>query len=98
MEIIRAILYTILPACIMVFCISGVFYFQKDRIYRGYPSGWLDIKKHSIPDDVRGFLGTDGKRVEYLYIVRWGPYGQIIFSEYDKTYLTHWQPLPDLPE
>lgn len=61
-------------------------------------SGWMDIKKHPIPKDIRGFLGSDGKKVDYIYSVTWGPYGEVIFNNYDKTYITHWQALPQPPE
>lgn len=44
-EIIKVIYIAILPGIIMGFLIAGIFYFQKEKIYR-YPSeGWIDVKK-----------------------------------------------------
>lgn len=97
-EIIKCVFYTILPACIVMFCLSGIFYFQKDRIYRQNSTGWLDIKKNPIPEDIREFIATDGKTVECKFSVQWGRYGEVIFNNHKKTYITYWQPLPDVPK
>ncbi len=99
LDIIKIIGYTILPYALGAFLgCSAIYLFQKEKIYRISSIGWLDIKKHPIPHDIRGFIGTDGKKVDYIYLVKWGPYGEVFFSEYNRTYITHWQPLPDLPE
>lgn len=98
MEIIKTIANVLWMPIIMFFLMFGIIYFQKERIYRSFPSGWLDIKKYPIPEDIKYFIATDGNTVEYIYGLSWGPYGEVIFDKYKKTYITHWQPLPDLPK
>ncbi len=98
-EGINQIGLTLLIYSIIFLTFSGAVYlFQKDKIYRGFPQGWLDIKTHKIPKDIRHFIATDGKKVEVLSSCTWGPYGEIYFSSYDKSFVTHWQPLPDVPK
>lgn len=93
--IFRALL---IPSFTFCFLFTGIYFYQKEKIYR-YPSNdWLDIKKYPIPKDIRGFIATDGKKVEYLFFIKWGPYGEIFFDYNKETYITHWQPLPDLPK
>lgn len=81
---------------LLMFSLS-IYIFKKEKIYRGYPQGWLDIKSNPIPKDIKNFIATDGKTVEVIYMCTWGPYGEIYFNRYDKTFVTHWQLLPDVP-
>lgn len=99
LETISKILYTFIPGALIFFCLSvGIYLFSKDKIYR-YPSNeWLDVKKVPIPEGIKEYIATDGKRVSHMYSVDWGPHGQIIFCKYDKTYTTHWMPYPDVPQ
>jgi len=76
----------------------AIYIFQKDKIYRCPSNEWIDIKKHPIPNDIRGFIATDCKKVDYLYEIIWGPYGEVYFNKYNKTYVTYWQALPDVPK
>jgi len=81
-----------------IFFSGAVYIFQKDKIYRGFPEGWLDVKTHKIPKDIICFIATDGKKVDIIYQCNWAPYGEIYFNRYKNTYVTHWQPLPDAPK
>jgi hypothetical protein len=98
MEILNQISSALLPGVVIFFIASSIILYQKEKIYMSPSSEWVDVKKHPIPKDIRCFLGTDGKKVEYFYTVQWGPYGEIIFNNYEKTYLTHWQAMPCPPE
>lgn len=90
---------TLLPAFVMITCvILCIHFFQKERIYRYPASNWMRLEDHPIPEDIRGFIATDGQTVDYKYTLNWAPHGKIYFSEYNKTYITHWMPLPDAPK
>ena len=98
LEQIGKISWNILPLTLIPLIMWGsLFFLWKDRVYRYRAQGWLDIKTHPISDDIRGFIATDGKKVDYLYLVEWGPYGEVLFNSYDKTYVKYWQPLPEAP-
>jgi Protein of unknown function (DUF551) len=99
MQTFYGVTLSLLPGFFILTCvILCIYFFQKEKIYR-YPSDkWLPIKEYPIPKDIRGFIGTDGKKVDYVYQVTWAPYGEIFFNTYDKTYITHWMPLPDAPK
>jgi hypothetical protein len=99
MQTFYSITLCLVPGFAIFTCLLLISHFyHKDKIYR-YPSDkWLEIKEHPIPDDIRGFLATDGKTVDYCYTIKWAPHGKIYFSEYSKTYISHWMPLPDVPE
>lgn len=87
------------PAFVIFTCaILIMHFFQKDKIYRYPTNEWLNLKENPIPDDIHGFIATDGKSVDYKYSISWAPHGKIYFSQYNKTYITHWMPLPDLPK
>lgn len=105
MEIIKNIVYTLwvfVPFYLIFITLIVYTRYQQPKVYRIKSSGWLDIKNYPIPEDIEGFLATDGKKVDYKYNIQWGPYGNVIFRKSysnDKiSYITHWQPLPDLPE
>src|SRR5271169_6447531 len=90
---------SLIPAFVIFTCaILIMHFFQKQKIYRYPTSDWMNIEHQPIPDDIRGFLATDGKTVEYCYFIKWAPHGKIYFSEYNKTYISHWMPLPDVPK
>lgn len=95
------LLWMFVPACIIILTLSIHDRYKQPKIYRVQSSGWLDIKTHPLPKDIKGYLATDGKEVDYKYSVEWGPYGDVYYrkSYYtDKhTYITYWQPMPDLP-
>lgn len=97
MELIEMITKTLMPGAVVFLILSSITLYNKRKIYMSPSSGWLDIKKYPIPNDIKGYLGTDGKTVDYMYDLSWGPHGEILFNNYDKTYLTHWQALPAPP-
>lgn len=74
------------------------YYLNKQGYYRCSTTGWLSVKDHPIPEDIRGFIATDGNKVEYIYGLEWGPYGKVFMNKYEKTFITHWQPLPEPPK
>lgn len=88
----------IIPSLTFCFLFTGIYFYKKEKIYRYTTTDWLEIKKYPIPKDIRGFIATDGKKVEHIHSITWGPYGEVIFNKYDETYLTHWMPLPDVPK
>jgi Protein of unknown function (DUF551) len=97
-EAINEISKVMLPAAVVALFMGGFLFLQKDRIYRQPSVGWLDVKTHKIPEDIKGFLATDGKKVDSKYQPEWGPNGEAIFNRYEKTYVTHWQPFPEPPK
>lgn len=97
-EVIYAICQILLPSALIGIIIASVHYIHKDKIYRSNSTGWLSVKEYPIPEDIRDFLATDGNKVVCLYKPKWGPHGKVHFGEYDKTHITHWQPLPDVPK
>lgn len=97
-EIIKTITHVFLPTSLLVIALFCAFHFKKPRIYRSDSAGWLSIKDHPIPEDMRDFIATDGKNVEYIHSPKWGPHGKVYFESYKETFITHWQPLPDIPK
>lgn len=95
-------LYSFAPmllTCSCLFLFSLYIYFlTKPRIYRYPAKGWIDIKSNPIPDDATDILITDGKDVRHVYTVEWGSNGKVIMSCYNKTFVTHWQPMPEAPK
>ena len=87
-----------IPVLTFFLAITAIYFFQKEKIYRYECNTWLDIKSNPIPKDIKGFIATDGKYVDYIYIINWGPYGEIYFNFRKDTYVTYWQPLPDAPK
>lgn len=99
LDFLYSLFITLFPGALIFFCCSiGIYFFQKEKIYRYTGNGWLDVKEYPIPDDARNFIVTDGKNVDCQYSIKWSPHGKIYFSEYQKTFVTHWQPLPDVPK
>jgi hypothetical protein len=97
LDIIKSASIALFPGVLTLFIISSIIFYQKDKIYRYQSTEWFDVKKYPIPKDIKGFIGTDGKKVQYIAYIEWAPYGEIFFDKYDKTILTHWHPLPDVP-
>src|ERR1700674_1541214 len=99
MKTFDMILLPFVPVAIIFFCISLGFYFlHKEKIYRYPAEGWLSVKDHPIPEDIKNFIATDGKTVTTLYEPKWGPHGGVYFDKYDKTFVKYWRPLPEAPK
>jgi hypothetical protein len=98
MNIVNSISLTIIPGTLIFLILSCYSFYNKDKIYRYHEKGWMDVNEYKIPEDIKGFLATDGKKVQHIYYPSWGPHGKVIFNSYDKTYVTHWQPLPSPPK
>jgi hypothetical protein len=95
-EIINAISVMLMPAAIIIFVAGGITFYHKQKVYRIEPTGWLSVEEHQIPKDIKDYLGTNGREVKHFYKVQWGPHGKIWYDT-DKTYITHWQAFPDVP-
>ena len=91
------IIWTISSILILPTLMLSIIYFLKEPKIRYPDKGWMDIKSHPIPDNIKDYIATDGKTVSTKYGIEWGPHGEIIFCKYDKTYLKYWQPLPEPP-
>jgi hypothetical protein len=68
------------------------------NIYRYEGKGWLDVNQYPIPDDMRYYLVTDGKEIKNEVYPEYDRNGKPIFNKYSKTFVTHWQPYPDVPK
>lgn len=98
-EIMKYMSVTLLSGALPFFLVAaGVHFLNKEKKYRFPGTGWLNIKEVPLPEDLKDYIATDGKKVEYKSSIRWAPYGKVYFCEYDKTYITHWQPFPDVPK
>lgn len=83
--------------CGSLLIVYDIFFKKKQKIYR-YPSaGWMDINKFPLPEDIKDYLATDGKDICHFYMPKYDSNGKTYFCSYDKTYITHWQPLPEAP-
>lgn len=88
----------ILPGLSIIFITSALFFYTKEKKYCYDTNGWLDIKKYPIPEDIGDFFATDGKEVKHFYTPRWGPHGEVLFSDYSKkSYVKYWLPMPSIP-
>lgn len=102
MDILQFLIYTLVPALILPCLLFFGFYIsdliKKKKVVR-YPSKeWLLLTENPIPQKVEGeILASDGKKVKYIDRIRWAPHGKIWFEEYDKTFVTHWMPMPEAP-
>lgn len=105
MEIIKNIsnvLWLFVPACTIFIALTIHIRCKQPKIYRIPSQGWLHIKENPIPIDIKEYIASDGKEVSIKYDIKWGPRGEIYYknNSYSNefSYITHWQPLPDLPE
>lgn len=70
----------------------------KYKYYTSNDNGWLDINAHPIPEDFDDELMiSDGNNVKTLFAVQYNSKGQLVYSSYRKTLVTHWMPLPKPP-
>ena len=82
---------------------SVVFYFfnKPKKIYIvDHDYGWLDIKKHPIPDDdiFYKYIATDGKKVKAMTGFDYNKKGDLFLCSYDKTLIKFWMPYHQPPK
>ncbi len=80
-----------------IFSIWFSFFKKRNKVYRYPAQGWLDIEKHPLPEDLKGFISSDGQEIMMENYIDYSPTGRPYFCKYEKTYIKFWQPLPEAP-
>lgn len=93
------------PALILISIVLMIYFLEwkhKPRLHCYPNQEWFNIDIDYLPlkDDYNTFLITDGNNVDLTkaFLIQCDRFGKPYYNKFNKTYITHWAPIPVPPK